>query len=172
MILRVAFQPAAPAHGRALYIPAEFALDYTHSDGDESPDITPLDASLNIRAPRWLIMAGTLTLTFSGRDSVLRSLDAYTNWQQWEHVATMIAPGAATAGRLSLADSPSDDDRVNLGEAPHYTYAEDTRLLRITLSSRSESVPTYYVISDRLLVGIDQDRLSCLYLTDLEIQQA
>ena len=61
---------------------------------------------------KMVIYGGNLTLTFSGPDRILKSIDAYTNKNKWR-VDAVPLPDKIAAGSCLLEEKDSGSDRIS-----------------------------------------------------------
>jgi hypothetical protein len=171
MSLNLEFRPGVARIAQAAYRKGDLALSYA-----VEPSIAPrrhdiqagLNAALGIRPPRWLAIADTLVLVFSGEHANLVSFDAYTNIALWKRIAKLDVPEIDGTGSLHLAAPPRETDRVDLRISPQYEYAETEAHLRIGLGRRGTH---HYRVSSCLVVGTDAKGIATLDVTDLRLEE-
>lgn len=156
---------------RASYRRDDFSLDYRHEvlPPVSSPNLgSAIDESLGIHHERnVLAIADTLTVAFGGEQSELVAFDAYTNEKLWSRSSSLVLPPLSGSGRLFVS-KPIRDDRIDLGVIPEYTCSQDRGLLRVSLGQEAMT-PTYYRVSDHLIVGIVRGNLTMLLVENLSI---
>ena len=93
-----------------------------------------IDCGFGIRDKRILLIFGSLTLTFSGDNLLLDSIDSYTNNKKWL-LGQIESPVAADTAAFSIKTS-SEDDRFSFDYDPVYVFDETKNLLLIKLSEK------------------------------------
>jgi len=124
-----------------------------------------VDARLGIKPAKWLGIADTLVMVFSGLDADFVALDAYTNAELWAHTNELALPEVNGVGRLRLAGPPLDTDRIDIGVVPQFQYSEQQVRLRISLGRRGTR---HYQVSSCLVVGVDDRGIATLDLSSVE----
>jgi len=151
----------------------EFSLDYQHNPASTTRQTSLADAIDKIVGIRerneWLVIADTLVITFRGVAREMVSIDSYTNWQRWSRSRSLEFPKVSRHGSVCLGRLPTDE-RVNIGVVPKYTLSEDREVLQISLASDT-SETDYFRVSDRLVVGIENNKLVTLLLERLTIRE-
>jgi hypothetical protein len=122
-----------------------------------------LDCQFGLEPPYVFVIADTLTLTFSGRDGRLVSLDAYTNEEQWTRQS--VARPSGPKGALLLAESI--EDRFSLAIAPEYRFDDRASMLFIGLGGRASQ---YFEVGDDLFIGLVDGELAEVVLINLRIE--
>lgn len=167
MKLILVFHPCTMMTGRATYRKNEFAL---YCRVERIPIVQTLqakiDRSMGIRESTWLAIADTVSITFSGSEAELVSIDAYSNLDNWVESTDLAVPDVASVGAVRLAEPPSQSDRIDLGMVPTFRYSSRQQRLRIEFGM----VPSHYCrISTCLVVGVKDDGLATLDISDLEV---
>lgn len=128
-----------------------------------------VDAALGIRSPKWLAIADTLVMVFSGRDASLGAFDAYTNIDLWARTTELTMPEVVGVGTVRLSEPPPDTDRIDMAVVPIFQYSERQARLRIGFGPRRYGI-RHYAVSDCLIVGIDDEGLATLDLSNLRVE--
>lgn len=161
------FRPGPLQPGIATYRASDMALGCVCEQVPVRRTVqSAIDTVLRIPDPKWILIADTLSLVFSGPDAHLVSVDAYTNMARWEVCATLPLPVAAGIGAACLA-APPDSDRVDLGVVPRFRYASSEHRLLIDLGRVSTD---YYQVCACLILGADDRGIASLIVTDLRLQ--
>lgn len=158
--------------GAGVYKSADMTLEYVApappSDSLRAPEAAAdvLDRSFGIDAPGdLLLIADTLTLTFSGLEHRLAGLDAYTNRQRWKVLESGAPPEIVEQGMLLLEPASLEDDRYSMQAAPRYETTSDARWVRIVLND--ERADAYYEVASGLAVGLQGGNITDIYLFDV-----
>jgi hypothetical protein len=109
-----------------------------------------------------LLIAGTLTLTFSGAEHRLVGLDAYTNRAHWSVRDSQTAPVVRRQGMLLAEPASPEDDRYVIHSIPRYEIASDEQWVRIVLNE--ESAESYYEVASALVIGLKGGAITDIYL--------
>jgi hypothetical protein len=156
-----------PLRGTPLYRRSDFALSY---DADALPSDTTtldlaaaLDRQFGLAPPDVFVIAETLTLTFSGRDGRLVSLDAYANEERWNRQSETRPSGPR--GALLLTESI--EDRFSLAITPEYRFDDRASMLFIGLGGRASQ---HFEVGDDLFIGLVDGELAEVVLMNLRIE--
>jgi hypothetical protein len=149
----------------------DFSLDIAvHYPGTEKKSYQKiLNERIGIRDENdtfMFIYGGTLTITFGGNGSLLKSIDAYTNQSNWILQAVEIPP-SVTSG-LSLVESCDSSDRFSIEFDPSYFFDSKKRALKVVLVHPKQE--KLLSIGDSLIVGISDGLVSSLIIKDLVIK--
>lgn len=154
--------------GAGVYKSADMTLEYVApappsriSDPPKMADVIDQEFGLGGRED-FLLIAGTLTLTFSGVDRRLIGLDAYTNRQLWSIREPQSSPEVTDRGRLVAELGSPEDDRYSMQSVPKYEVASDRRWVRIVLAD--QGAHSYCEVARNLVVGLKEGRITCIYL--------
>lgn len=173
MSLIVDFHPDVRLAAQAAYRRGELALEYALEPAATAPESSGIqasvDAALGISLPKWLAIADTLVMVFSGRDAVLTAFDAYTNIDQWTRTTDLAMPEVVGVGTVRISEPPSDTDRIDMGVVPNFQYSEPQARLRIGLGRQPHGI-RYYAVSDCLIVGVDDEGLATLEVSNLRVE--
>jgi hypothetical protein len=158
--------------GAGVYKSADMTLEYVApapppevSNPPKMSDVIDQEFGL-VRHGDFLLIADTLTLTFSGMDRRLVGLDAYTNRQLWSIRGSQPSPEVTDRGKLVVAELGSlEDDRYPIQSVPKYEVASDDRWVRIVLAD--ESADSYFEVACNFVVGLKEGRITCIYLFDV-----
>lgn len=112
-----------------------------------------------------LLIADTLTLTFSGVDHHLAALDAYTNRQLWKVSQLKEVPSLKGRGLLLLDPIHIKGDRVSLQATPRYEIAENQEWIRVVLDEVKS--PFHYEVANNLVVGLKDESLIDIFLLNV-----
>jgi hypothetical protein len=167
MKLLLDFHEGIVRAGHATYRRSEFGLLCVIEREQPPPTLqTAIETSLGMREPAWYATAGRLTLTFRGPRAELVSLDAYTNAVHWITADDLTPLEIAGTGTVCLAEPLRDADRISLDVDPRFRYAPSQRRLRIEIGGMPNR---YYQIGSCLVVGVDDEGLATLDVTDLQM---
>jgi len=168
MKLDLEFRPAILRVGRATYRVAEFALEYATQLADQGRRGVQAEIAkaVGIREPKWLAIADTLVVSFSGQDAELISFDAYTNIAHWTEVNEVALPDVVGAAAACLRDPPDGTDRIDLGIVPGFRYSRVQRRLQIALRGTATE---HYQLTTCLFAGVDSNGLTSLVIDGLEV---
>ena len=173
MNLIVEFHPEVRLAARAVYRRSELALEYAREPTPAAPERSGIqanvDAALGITSPKWLAIADTLVMVFSGSDASLTAFDAYTNIDMWTRTTELATPEVVGGGTVRLSEPPSDTDRIDMGVVPSFQYSERQARLRIDFGRQRHGI-RHYAVSDYLIVGIDDNGLATLELSNLRVE--
>jgi hypothetical protein len=170
MTLTLKFIPGRPAvEGAGVYRSADMTLEYIApapppqvSDPPRMSDVLDQEFGLHGQGD-FLLIADTLTLTFSGADRHLTGLDAYTNKQGWSVRESQAAPEVTEQGRLVVKELNSlEDDRYSLQSVPKYEIPPDGRWVKIVLGDRGAD--SYCEVASDLVVGLKAGSITDIYL--------
>ncbi len=167
MSLTVAFRPGPLSHATAAYRQGDLALECTLLRPDHPDTLSAaIDRRLAVKRPTTVVVADTLSLTFSGHEATLVSIDAYTNSARWIQRDDLEAVDVIDVGDIRLLTHEAGSDRVDLGVVPTFLFAPAERRLRIELGGPAQS---YYQVAECVFVGVDAgDMLMALELRPLQ----
>jgi hypothetical protein len=157
--------------GRCVYRTDDMMLEYETSIHQPANLTLPvlsdvLDRKFNLDTPSdLLLIADTLTLTFSGSDYHLASLDAYTNKQLWDVSPFEKVPEIRGQGSLLAEPTSFGGDRCSLGFRPKYEIASNQQWVRVVLSGGNPE--HYYEIASNLIVGLRNKIITDMYLLNI-----
>ena len=170
MTVSLEFFPGVMRAARAMYRRKEFALDYSVEQAPPAArnlDVKArVEATLGIRAPKWLGVADTLVTVFSGADADFVAFDSYTNIDLWTRTTELPWPNVIGVGKVCLAKPPRDTDQIDLGVVPRFHYSESQASLLITLGRVGTK---HYQVSTCLVIGIDDEGLASLQVSNLTV---
>ncbi len=109
-----------------------------------------------------LLIADTLTLTFSGDDKHLSLLDAYTNRDHWVTSQVNNIPKIKGQGRLVAEATLFEEGRYSLNLTPRYEIASNQEWVRIVLTDEEKA--TYYEVAEDLVVGLEERMIADIFL--------
>lgn len=155
--------------GRCIYRAGDMTLEY------EADVVQPVSSDLlanvinqklRLDTPtEFLLIADTLTLTFSGSDHYLSGFDAYTNKQRWRVSSIHEIPEISGQGSLVIEPSSFESDRYSLSLIPRYEIAESHQWVRVVFSELDSNA--YYEVAGNLLVGMKSEMITDIYLLDV-----
>lgn len=167
----VRFVPSEPiVKGRSFYRSEDLMLVYDGAVTSDSGEPTALadliDDQFGLhRQTPLLLIADTLTLTFSGLPHCLTGVDAYTNRALWQVSPPAGLPTLSGQGMLVGELSSFDGDRSSINVSPRYEIASDEQWVRVVLSG--ETADFYYTVATKLLVGLKAGSLTDIFLLDV-----
>lgn len=109
-----------------------------------------------------LLIADTLTLTFSDDDKHLSLLDAYTNRSFWATSQVSSVPKVKDQGRLLAETALFERDRYSLNLTPRYEIASNQEWVRIMLNDEKKA--TYYEVAEDLVIGLREQMITDIFL--------
>lgn len=124
-----------------------------------------IDGWLGIRDKRILLIFGSLTITFSGENLLLESIDSYTNNKKWL-VDEVASPVTTDMAALTITTS-SDDDRFSFDLDPVYVFDETKGLLLIKLSENKGT--RFHRLTNNLIIGMTEEKLVSLFIENINI---
>jgi hypothetical protein len=157
-----------PGKARCAYLASELSLVYEASTRSKNAVklsilADAIDHQLGINKPtELLLIADTLTLTFSGDDKHLSLLDAYTNRSFWVTSQVSGIPEVEDQGRLLVETTLFEGDRYSLNLTPRYEIASNQEWIRIVLNDGKEVV--YYEVAEDLVVGLREQMITDIFL--------
>lgn len=170
MTLPLEFRPSAMTPAQALYRKSEFALAYTleqpPQEARSHPVQSRVDADLGISVPKWLVIADTLVMVFSGPGAEFVTFDAYTNIDHWRTRADIPDQDLIGVGSVGLGAPPRDTDRIDLAVVPQFYFSPSQSRLLITLGREGLK---HYKVSTCLVLGLDDEGLASLQVNDLTL---
>lgn len=161
------------AKGRCAYQADEFSLVYETSeppDDNSNPRILAdvLNKQFGMVKPTVLLLiADTLTLTFSGNDRHLSSLDAYTNSRLWTVSSLAQIPKISGQGRLLAEIDSVESDCYSLGLIPKYEVASNKEWVRVLLSD--EIPDAHYEVASDLVIGLKNGMITEFFLLQVAL---
>mgnify|MGYP001771094166 CR=1 FL=1 len=169
------FRPGKlPAKEKCIYRADELMLVYEVSeplsDSSGAPVLAKMiDQQFGLNKPtELLLIADTLTLTFSGADKHLSSIDAYTNKQRWSTSSLRNVPESNDQGALLAEPDSFEGDRCSLGLTPMYEVASNREWVRVILNN--EISDSYYEVASGLIVGLKSQAITEIFLLDVAFQ--
>lgn len=170
MKLDLKFHQGEVASAQVTYRGNELALRYvvTQQPGQPVAGIqASIDARSGVRPERWLGIADTLVLVFTGPDARFVGLDAYTNIHRWARTTRLEMPEVNGRGWICLAPPPRETDRMDLGIVPAFEYSEEQARLGIRFGRPAAQ---HYQVSTCLIVGVDDAGIATLDLSNLRVE--
>ena len=157
--------------GRCIYRTEDMVLEY-ESSAPRSEDVGPpaladvINQKFGLeRSKELLLIADTLTLTFSGSDHHLSGFDAYTNKQLWNVSSLPKVPEIRRQGLLIAEPASFEDDRYSLCSIPKYEIASNQQWVRVAFSE--EISDFHYEVASNLVVGLKNGMVTDIYLLDV-----
>jgi hypothetical protein len=114
-----------------------------------------------------LVLADTLTLTFTGPDYHFAGLDAYTNKQLWKISQEKVVPGINGRGLLLIEPFRTEGDRVSLDATPRYEIEENQQWIRVVFAE--VEISYHYKVANNLVVGLEDGALTDIYLLNVTL---
>lgn len=173
----LSFYPGkVPRKAKCEYIQSELLLVYearsqTKNDDKLSNLSDAINHQLGIdKTTELLLIADTLTLTFSDDDKHLSLLDAYTNRSYWATSQVRTLPKVIDHGLLLADIELFEGDRYSLNFTPRYEIAstQDWEIastqnwVRIVLIDVEET--TYYEVAEDLVIGLKEQMITDIFL--------
>lgn len=158
------------SRGAGIYRRSDMTIEYTTLE-DPRPAllVDEIEKRLGVRKKDFLLIADTLTLTFSGADCRLSGCDFFTNEKQWEVSEEACPARSAKQGVLCLSGISDDNDRFSLNEQPKVQISSDRNCIRIVIQNVAEQdQPECVKLADNFIVGLNQGNISSLYLLEPE----
>jgi hypothetical protein len=157
-----------PRKAKCAYIEGELSLVYEASNLSKNEDrlsnlANAISHQFGIAKPtELLLIADTLTLTFSDDDKHLSLLDAYTNKNCWVTSQVSSIPKVMDHGRLLADTRLCEGDRYSLNLTPRYEIASNQDWVRIVLNDEEET--TYYEVAEDLVIGLREQMITDIFL--------
>lgn len=108
-----------------------------------------------------LLIAGTLTLTFSGSDHHLSGLDAYTNKKLWKVSKIREVPVVEGRGLLVADPTSFEADRLDLSLTPRFEQAGSQEWVRIVF--REDETASHFKVANNLIAGLKEGAITDIY---------
>lgn len=155
--------------GKCIYRASDMTLEYEVDFAQSvSSDLLAnvINQKMRLDAPaEFLLIADTLTLTFSGSDYYLSGFDAYTNKQLWRVSSLHRVPKISGQGSLVIEPPSFAVDRYSFSLMPKYEIAESQQWVRAIFSELDSNA--YYEVANNLLVGMKSEMITDIYLLDV-----
>jgi hypothetical protein len=158
--------------GKVVYRQNDLTLEY---QTEISPSVllekysllAHLDRQFNVnQATDILLIADTLTLTFSAPAYHLSGFDAYTNSQLWLTSGESEVPQVSEQGLLLIDAASVEGDRYSLNIEPKYEIAPTRQWVRVIFSE--SYMNSYYEIASNMIVGLREAIITDIYLLNVE----
>lgn len=109
-----------------------------------------------------LLIADTLTLTFSGSDHQLSGLDAYSNKNTWKVSKTRELPSIEGRGFLVVDPASFKHGRLALDLTPLYEQSRHQEWVRIVF--REDETASHFEVAKNLMAGLKDGMVTDIYL--------
>ena len=155
------------ANASCVYNAADMTLQCEFLVPSAEPPSPTLAESINKqfyleRPSDLLLIADTLTLTFSGSDHHLSSFDAYSNKNTWKVSKIDELPGIEGKGLVVVDAASFEHDRVALDLTPSYEQSRDHGWVRIVL--REDETASHFEVAKNLVAGLKDGMFTNIYL--------
>jgi len=124
-----------------------------------------INKNLGIVEEQFILSYNQLSLCF-GEDGLLKSIDAYSNFDRWIN-SSISLPKYKEYSYLSIKVLKKNDDRINIDIDPVFAFDIDKKILKIQTSKETDS--NYYKICDKITVGLNQEKITSIYIEELVI---
>jgi len=166
---KLSFYPGnLPEKAKCVYLADELSLVYEASlRSENATDLSTLADAISSqfgvdKSTELLLIADTLTLTFSGDDKHLSLLDAYTNRDFWVTSQVRSIPKVEDQGRLLVETALLEGDRYSLNLIPRYEIASNQEWVRIVLNGEKKAA--YYEVAEGLVIGLREQIITDIFL--------
>ena len=109
-----------------------------------------------------LLIADTLTLTFSGSEHHLSGLDAYSNKSTWRVSKVPVLPNIEGRGLLVVDPALFEHDRFAIDLTPSYEQSRHQEWVRIVF--REDETASHFEVAKNLMTGLKDGMLTDIYL--------